>query len=204
MKMFDENCLRQRVEVLGRFGKTAFAASCAEWLWPLAERYTEVAELFERRLEELRAALDSVWSCVFGNDEDLRSVQALAESMVPVEDDSWVFVTGYGQNAIAAVAYAARTWLTDQSQEAIWAAYQLYEAANYAAQKEVPDTAEFSIDVEDRLIESPVVQAVGFGDGSFGLVILNSQAGWLDQTVYRLPNGQGAAFTADGTFVGLR
>lgn len=45
---------------------------------------------------------------------------------------------GYAQNAAAAVACAVRTWMTDEPQEAVWGARQVYEAADYAAQHALP------------------------------------------------------------------
>lgn len=39
---------------------------------------------------------------------------------------------GYAQNAAAALAYAIRTWLSDDAHEAAWAARQVYEAAEYS------------------------------------------------------------------------
>ncbi|WP_206750890.1 MULTISPECIES: hypothetical protein, partial [unclassified Cryobacterium] len=78
--------------------------------------------------------------------------------LTPGEHDQWAFEAGYAQNAVAAVAYAARTWLTDEPQEAVWAARQVYEAADYAAQLHHPGVAAYSIDAEERWRHSPVVE----------------------------------------------
>ena len=65
---------------------------------------------------------------------------------------------GYAQNAIAAIAYAARAWLTDDPQEALWAARQVYEAADYGAQQVVGSNhIIFSEEFEERLRNAPAV-----------------------------------------------
>lgn len=155
---YDEAGFLRRLERLDGSSKTAFAAACAERLWPLVERYASAVAVPAGQVAVLRAALDVVWRSCVGGSEDVSSVQVLAESMVPREDDQWVFEAGYGQNAIAAVAYAARTWLTDDPQEAVWAARQVYEAADYGTQQCVPGVAAYSVDVEEGLRVSPVVR----------------------------------------------
>lgn len=134
MDIYDENAMLGQLEVLSRSSKTAFAAACAERLWPLIERYAEAIAMPEGQIERLRGALDQIWVVASGGVLDLRATQVLAESMIPSEGEGpWVFEVGYGQNGIAAIAYAARTWLTNQPQEAVWAARQVYEAGDYAA-----------------------------------------------------------------------
>jgi hypothetical protein len=155
---YDEGGFLHRLEQLDRASKTAFAAACAERLWPLVERYASVAAVPVGQIAALRAALDAVWRGCVGGSEDIAGVQVLAESMVPREDDQWVFEAGYGQNAIAAVAYAARTWLTGEAQEAVWAARQVYEAADYGAQQYFLGVAAYLVDVEEGLRHSPVVR----------------------------------------------
>lgn len=157
--VYDEGALLRRVGGLDRSSKAAFAAACAERMWPLVERYASAAGVPSGKVEGLRTALDTVWRSVSGEVEDVAGAQVVAESMIPEEDDEWVFESGYGQNAIAAVAYAARTWLTDQPQEAVWAARQLYEAADYAAQSQVVGAATFTPEVEDSVRRAPVVRA---------------------------------------------
>jgi hypothetical protein len=155
---YDEAVILRRLELLTRSSKTAFAGACAERLWPLVERYASAAGVAAAQISALRAGLDAVWRSALGSPEDLASVQALAESLAPKEDDQWVFEVGYGQNAIAAVAYAACTWLTDESQEAVWAARQVYEAADYGAQRQLSDLGAYSADLEDDLRDSSVVR----------------------------------------------
>ena len=77
--------------------------------------------------------------------------------MVPDEDDEgWTAARAYAGNAAAAAAYAVRTWLTNDSQEAAWAARQLLDAADLAYFQE-----SFTAEAEEKAsLDSPVVQSV--------------------------------------------
>jgi hypothetical protein len=159
----DEARIAGVVGSLGREARTAFAAACAERIWPLVERYASAVSLPLRDRQVLRDALDAAWGAAMGagSEEDVRFAQEAADALVPCEDDAWVVESGYAQNGIAAIAYAARTWLTDDPQEAVWAARQVYEAADYAAQQQNQAAVArvVSADVEAELAHTPVVQA---------------------------------------------
>lgn len=162
MSGYDEARIAGVVGSLGREARTAFAAACAERIWPLVERYASAVSLPIRDRQVLRDALDTVWGVAngAGSDEDLRLAQEAAEALVPFEGDGWMLESGYAQNGIAAIAYAARTWLSDNPQEAVWAACQVYEVADYAAQQNQASMARvFSAEVEAELADAPVVQA---------------------------------------------
>lgn len=134
MRTFDEVVIVARLAALDRRSKTAFAASCAQRLLPLFERYAVsvgVPELGAR----LRVAVGAAWEAASGMEGDIRAYlayQAEAEGLVPSDEEDWFLEIGYGQNAAAAAAYAIRTWLTDDPQEAAWAARQVYELADYS------------------------------------------------------------------------
>lgn len=138
MATFDEAEIKNRLSRLDRARKTAFAAACAERLWPLFPRCAEATG--EGDVAVLRSVLDDAWRAAAGDDVgDLSAAQITAEDMVPVDDGEWIFEMGYGQNAAAAVAYAVRSWLTDDPQQAAWAACQVHEAADYAALRAHPE-----------------------------------------------------------------
>ena len=127
----------------GARARALFAAACAERLFGLYA-------LGER--ERLRAALDLAWA----ESDDaaaLEGARQTAEALVPAEDADWVEASAFAQNAAAAVAYALRTRLTDHPQEAAWAARQVYDAADYAAQQRVEGFD------EEALAAQPIVQA---------------------------------------------
>ncbi|TFC22115.1 DUF416 family protein [Cryobacterium sp. MDB1-18-2] len=80
---YDEATFVRRLEQFDRSSKTAFAAACAERIWPLIERYAAVMVVPAGQVVALRAGLDAVWRSCTGSSEDIASVQVLAESMVP-------------------------------------------------------------------------------------------------------------------------
>lgn len=162
VEVYDEGGIARVVGFFGRDARTAFAAACAERLWPLVERYASVVSCPEGDRLILRSALDLVWEAAGGggSEEGMKGAGEFAESLVPYEDDDWVLESGYAQNGIAAIAYAIRSWLSDDPQEAVWAARQVYEAADYGAQRSKPAAVRaYSAQVEAELARTPVVQA---------------------------------------------
>jgi Protein of unknown function (DUF416) len=157
MARYDEVEIKARLAPLDKSQKTAFAAACAERLWSLFERYSEATGRGD--VAALRVVLDSAWRAARGEQVvGLDGAQGVAEGMVPSDDGEWVFEMRYGQNSTAAVAYAVRTWLTDDPQEGAWGARQVYEAADYAAQRSLPDLDLNGPDAEQRLLASRAVQ----------------------------------------------
>jgi hypothetical protein len=98
------------------------------------------------------------WDAASGSLEelDMCTLQAEAESMVPTGETGWTREMVYGQNAAA--AYAIRTWLTDDPQEAGWAARQVYELADYAVLQGNPEFDLNAPDAEARVLASDIVQ----------------------------------------------
>lgn len=80
--------------------------------------------------------------------------------MVPDEDDEgWTAGRTYAGNA---AAYAVQTWLTNDPQEAAWAARQLFDAADLAYFQANPG-GDFTAEAEEKAsLEAPVVQSVIF------------------------------------------
>ena len=131
MRTYDEVAILARLAALDRSSRTAFAASCAQRLLPLFERYAVsvgAPELGAR----LRVIVGAAWEVASGVEADVQAYQAEAEGLVPSDEEDWFLEIGYGQNAAAAAEYAIRTWLTDDPQEAAWAARQVYELADYS------------------------------------------------------------------------
>lgn len=160
-EVYDEGGIARVAGSLGRDARTAFAAACAERLWPLVERYASAVSLPEGDRDILRGALDLAWEAAGGggSEEDMKGAGEVTESLVPYEDDDWVLESGYAQNGIAAIAYAIRSWLGDGPQEAVWAARQVYEAADFGAQQVKPAAGRaYSAEVEAELARTPVVQ----------------------------------------------
>lgn len=157
VREYDEQEILARLAALDRRSRTAFAASCAERLVPLFERYARSVGAPERGIR-LRGLADAAWDAASGVDIDAGAYQAEAEGLVPSDADGWVLETGYGQHAAAAVAYAIRTWLADAPQEAAWAARQVYELADYAVLQGDSALDLNGHGVERRILESAAVQ----------------------------------------------
>jgi hypothetical protein len=156
-RTYDEQALLDRLTRLDRNSKTAFAAACAQRLLPLFERYarsTGEPELGAR----LGVVVSAAWGAASGLDTEIRSLQSEAEAIVPSDEDGWSVEMGYGQHAAASAAYAIRTWLTDDPQEAAWGARQVYEVADFAFLQGSPDLDLNAPGVESQVLASEFVQ----------------------------------------------
>jgi uncharacterized protein YjaG (DUF416 family) len=155
---YDEQAIKARLEAAGRRECSLFAASCAERLFPMYEAF--VKRTGQGDVELLRRALDFAWDVVGATEHPVAEIAAHgadAELLVPSDDDEdWTEASPIAQNAAAAVAYALRTQLSGDSQDGVWAARQLYEAADFLVQlAEADHTYVQSADKED-----PVAVAV--------------------------------------------
>ncbi len=155
MLTYDEPANVRRLSRLDRTRKAAFAAACAQRLLPLFDRYAAVVHSDPAIIH---VALARVWEALRDANVDLRPMQGAAEGQVPQEDDDWILETGYAQNAAACAAYAVRTWLTDDAQEAAWASRQVYELADYAVQQLLPDLDLNGPEAECQLVGHDLVQ----------------------------------------------
>ena len=158
MLQYDEADLVRRLAAMSKPARVMFAAACAERLQPLYQRFHDLTGQGDP--DNLAATLDAVWRVALaGRDQEgLAQWQSLAEDLVPDEEgDSWTPESAYGQHGAAAVAYAVRTWLADDPADAGWAARQVYEAADYAAQQR-PELDLNEPDAEQEVLAQPVVQ----------------------------------------------
>lgn len=156
IRSYNEPAIVTRLAGLGRTQKTAFAAAAAQRLAPLFVRYAATTDDVEA--DAIGSIIHDVWRSVGGAETDLRPLQHVAEGLVPDEDDGWTIDAAYAQNAAASTAYAIRAWSTDDAQEAAWAARQLYEAADYAAQQILTPEVSGSDGLEQALLAHPLVQ----------------------------------------------
>lgn len=151
------------VERLGRLPnrlRVAFALLAGIRLLPM---YT----LFHRRTgrgdpRALRALVERLWRDVSGEPMDDGEVKAAVEramELIPSEDDCWDQETQpYAEDAAAAIAYALRARMTDDPQEAAWAARRVYEAADQFATAS-GELATRGVQSERAVLTQPVVQA---------------------------------------------
>jgi uncharacterized protein YjaG (DUF416 family) len=159
MLRYDESTVLERLGNGSSRTRALFGALTAERLFPLYELFAERAGQGDPG--RLREALDTAWGAIDGvlvDPAELERQQEAAEDLVPEEDDDWVTESGYAQNAAAAVAYALRTRLTDNPQEAAWGARQANDFADYVAQRQLEDLEFSDPGAEDALADQPIVQ----------------------------------------------
>ena len=130
-RVYDETAVKGRLSRMDKRAKTAFAAACAESLAALQNRYWDRTG-GSGGAARTRDILDAAWDVASNGNADVSSLDSEAAALAPSDDEEWSFDMGYAQNASAALAYAIRTWLSDDAQEAAWAARQIYEAAEYS------------------------------------------------------------------------
>lgn len=157
--VYDETAIRERVAGLPGSERVLLAAACAERLMPLYEWIASAAGSAEAA--SIRSALDLAWSASVSA-KQAEQAQLEVEEPVPDEDDEDApGDVALVQNALAAVAYALRTVASHDPQDVVWAARQLYEAADYIVQREAPSQTY----IEDLEQDAPI-QLVLRGLGS--------------------------------------
>ncbi|MDE0547686.1 DUF416 family protein [Microbacterium sp. C7(2022)] len=161
LRTYDEGLLVERLSRLDKRSKTVFAASCAQLLLPMFERYSRSEGRPELGVK-LQAIVSAAWAAATDapSRAEMLTLQAEAEAMVPSDEDNWTHESPYAQNAAAAAAYAIRTWLTDDPQEAGWAARQVYELADSVVLQQNPEIDLTGSDAEDTVLGSAIVQSV--------------------------------------------
>lgn len=189
LRTYDEQAIVARLAALDRRSRTAFAASCAQRLLPLFERYARSVGMPDSGVR-LRSIVAAAWDVASGVEADVQAYQAEVEGMVPSDADGWTLETGYGQNAAAAAAYAIRTWLTGDPQEAAWAARQVYELADYAVLHGNSELDLNAPSAEAQVLASAAVQrALAAIDSSLDAVESNPSA-WHEARAEAEADGQ--------------
>jgi hypothetical protein len=155
MLIYDEPHLVHKLSLLPSILQVAFAATCAERLFPAYGAYCRRAGQGDEVM--LRELLDRVWEDLFGNKMTLEQVQeALARCMdlIPHEDDGpWVDEQPYAEDAASAAGYALRALEGGGPQEAGWAARRAYEALDHYV------IHHFGIEDEEQILAHPLLQA---------------------------------------------
>jgi hypothetical protein len=111
--------------------RIAFAAACAETLWPLYEWASTAGNA-----PGLRAHLDLAWSAAGSAvpDDSLARAAGEAVDLVP-SDDEWSELSPLSENGAASVAHALETARSGDASDACMSARQLYEAADFLVQR---------------------------------------------------------------------
>lgn len=160
MLRFEKAKLSGRLASLSHRGRVAFAAACAERLAPAYRLFEKEPNEHVRKLEQ---AVEHLWSdskSKTSMDELEAEIEGIME-IIPQEDDFagvWTQEATSAQNAGMAVVYALRTMLTNDVEEAAWAAQVAYEALdNFVVNKEDIDMT--TPEGEMRALSHELVQA---------------------------------------------
>lgn len=154
---FDTETVTARLTSLPERARVWFATAAACRLLPAYQLFCR--ESGHGMPDELGRALELTWNPNPPVDQLAEAARA-AERSVPDEDsDNWDELSAYAQNAAAAVAYALQTAESGDPRLAMWAGWQLYEAADYAARQAEPEADPNAPETEARLHASEVVQS---------------------------------------------
>jgi uncharacterized protein YjaG (DUF416 family) len=155
MLSYNEPQLVQRLSALPSILQVAFAAACAERLFPAYGVFCRSAGRGDEAT--LREVLDRVWDHLLGNKMTVDQVQdALARCMdlIPGDDDTpYLDEQPYAEDAGSAAAYALRALEGGGPQEAGWAARHAYEALDHYVIHHV------GIEDEQQILAHPLLQA---------------------------------------------
>lgn len=152
---YDETALVRDLARMESASRAAFAAACAERLFPAYVEFCERAGRGNR--DALAGSLERVWRHLFGDpmsSEQVRAERDRCVALVPGEDDPpWFPEQAYADDACAAVTYALRTLDTGEPQEAAWAGRRAYEAADHHV------VHRLGVEGESEVLAHPIVQA---------------------------------------------
>jgi hypothetical protein len=128
---YDETEIAGRLAALPSAGRALFACACAERLMAAFRWFCDLTG--SASFEVVRGALDAAWSPgETGRGAGASEVTAL----LPGDKDGEMYLgSAVAQNAVACVAYALEARQTGEVQTAVWAARQLYEAADAVVQQ---------------------------------------------------------------------
>lgn len=128
---YDETEIAGRLAALPPAARTLFACACAERLMSAFRWFCE--RVGSPSYDFVREALNGAWSP--GDPVRATGEREVAE-LVPDDDDGDLALgSAVAQNAVACVAYALGVRQTGEVQKAVWAARQLYDAADSVVQQ---------------------------------------------------------------------
>ncbi len=156
---FEEPLLRAQLDRLPREHRAAFAAACAERLFPAYMRFSHEARRADP--ETLRAALSRLWDDLTGNplsELELRASAKKCLALVPSEDEEPSDEQPSAEDAAAALVYALESRVKEGSQEAAWSARRAYDALDRFIMSDEPGVIVTEA-AEQRVLEHSLVQA---------------------------------------------
>lgn len=155
MLRYDEDRLVRALAKIPAWHRAAFAAACAERLFPSYISFRELAS--RRNVGALEGILKRAWDSLFVSLLDVEQTRAdLAQCMLLIPDENdepWSEEQPYAENAATAIAYTLRALDSGEAQESGWAARCAYEALDYHI------THRLGIEDEEQIVAHPLVQA---------------------------------------------
>jgi uncharacterized protein YjaG (DUF416 family) len=156
---FEESQLGAQLCRLPREHRAAFAAACAERVFPAYVRFSQEAGKGDP--ETLRAALGHLWDDLTGDPVSELELDATAKkclALVPKEDvDPWVDSLPGAQDAVIALVHALEARWKTSSREAMWSARCAYDALDRFVRFD--DSGVVVTANEERVLEHPLIQA---------------------------------------------
>jgi len=145
---YDESQIADRLAALPSVARALFACACAERLMAAFRWFCDITG--SASFKVVREALDAVWS---PDDGDWAAREQDMAALVPGDEEGELSLgSAVAQNAVACVAYALQVCQTGAVQTAVWAARQLYDAADAVVQQ----GAAVQTYIEDVGQEAPV------------------------------------------------
>jgi hypothetical protein len=145
---YDETEIAVRLAALSSSARALFACACAERLMPVCRWFYDMTDSMNYVL--VREALNAAWSAdILHMPVEVAQIAAT----IPCDNAGGPFPgSAIARNAIVCVAYAMEARQHDELQASVWAARQLYDAADVVVQQGSP-TQEY---VENIDLEAPV------------------------------------------------
>jgi uncharacterized protein YjaG (DUF416 family) len=154
---YDEQRLITALDALAPVSRAIFAALCAERAVPAYHLWHECTGRGDPAA--LCGALESVWRSISESviPSNLEHHRAIIDRLIP-EEEPWDDVLPYAENAAIAVAYAISARSSSLSQEAVWAARQMFDAVDLLViTRDGVDLNQRGAEL--RVLQDPVVQA---------------------------------------------
>lgn len=128
---YDETDIAGRLADLPPAARAAFACACAERLMASFRWFCDMS--CSASFKAVREALDAAWS---GSGAGWPAGASEVAALVPDDEEGEMALgSAVAQNVVACVAYALEVRQTGDVQKAVWAARQLYEAADSVVQQ---------------------------------------------------------------------
>jgi uncharacterized protein YjaG (DUF416 family) len=159
-RLYNEQVLIERLRKIPSESRVAFALLCAERLFPNYQAFHDATG--KGSFSALTSISDRLWKDISGERmalEEVRMALQACMELIPGEDDAPESpLHAYAEDAASALAYALRTRLSGESQEAAWAARRAYESLDhYVIHHKALDLNEPQ--AEEQVVRHPLIQA---------------------------------------------